>query len=438
MGGDAIRMNPLSLHFADEELERAFREERAHKMLKPFRVSLVALMVVLLLTWALLQQLLPEVPDARTRYAVPMLIGLAMLAWGYARSHMASFLRRQQLIMLEGALVLSVAVIAFCSQVPRASFYSSALVLVVIHTLTTYNLSRLRFPLACVAGWVTAAGYLGYFGYAGVLSGADLVRHAAALLFANLLGMIAGYQFDQAARREFVAMRLLGQERERSERLLLNVLPAAIADRLKMNPERIAEHSAEVTVLFADIVGFTTLSARKSPQDVVRLLDVIFSEFDALAEKHGLEKIKTIGDAYMAAAGLPERRADHALAAARMARDMLSAVARIAAETGEPLALRVGLNSGPVVAGVIGRKKFIYDMWGDTVNTASRMESHGVPGEVQVTDATAALLGTAFALRSRGAVQIEGKGEMHTYLLGPQVSESRAAEVTPLVATLAQ
>ena len=126
----------------------------------------------------------------------------------------------------------------------------------------------------------------------------------------------------------------------------------------------------------------------------------------------------------MAAAGLPERRADHALVAARMAKDMLAAVARIAAETGEALALRIGLNSGPVVAGVIGRKKFIYDMWGDTVNTASRMESHGVPGEIHLSEATAALLRPAFALTARGATQIDGKGEMHTFLLTSATSSS--------------
>ena len=147
--------------------------------------------------------------------------------------------------------------------------------------------------------------------------------------------------------------------------------------------------------------------------------DRIFSEFDALAEAHGLEKIKTIGDAYMAAAGLPERRADHAAAAARMAQGMLEAVARIAAETGEALALRIGLHSGPVVAGVIGTKKFSYDMWGDTVNTASRMESHGVPGTVHCSAATAALLQNGFALTARGAIQVEGKGEMSTFLLMP-------------------
>jgi len=164
-------------------------------------------------------------------------------------------------------------------------------------------------------------------------------------------------------------------------------------------------------------VGFTPLSASKTPQALVELLNRVFSEFDALADAHGLEKIKTIGDAYMAVAGLPEPWADHAPRAARMALAMLDATARVAAETGENLALRIGLHSGPVVAGVIGRRKFTYDLWGDTVNTASRMESHGVPGAIHCTEAAALLLQGAFQLQARGAMEIKGKGEMNTFLL---------------------
>ena len=226
-----------------------------------------------------------------------------------------------------------------------------------------------------------------------------------------------GYQLDLFARREFIAMRALAVERERSERLLLNILPASIAARLKTSDGAIADHSDDVTVLFADIVGFTPLSTRMTPHALVQLLDRIFTEFDALAETHGLEKIKTIGDAYMAAAGLPERRDDHAQAAARMAHGMLEIMARIAAETGESLSLRIGLHSGPVVAGVIGRKKFIYDLWGDTVNTASRLESHGVPGAVHCSAETAALLQANFRLDARGVIDVKGKGPMHTFLI---------------------
>ena len=419
MENDLARMHPISLRFADAGLEQAFREEQAQKLLKPFRAVVIALCCVVIVIWALLPNILPQVPDASARFALPMLVMLAMFAYAYARSHMRSFLRMQQLTLLAGAWGLTAALISILSLLPRDAFEGAGLAVLVLHTLNIYAIMRLRFLRASVAGLGIAAIYLGYLRYNGTLDGADLLRHASVLLVTNLCGMIATYQIDLSARREFVAMRLVGQERERSERLLLNILPAAIAERLKASPESIADHSADVTVLFADIVGFTPLSANKSPQDLVRLLDRVFSEFDALAEKHGLEKIKTIGDAYMAAAGLPARRADHAPAAACMAQDMLAAVERIAAETGEALALRIGLNSGPVVAGVIGRKKFIYDMWGDTVNTASRMESHGLPGAIQCSEATAVLLREVVALTERGVMQIEGKGAMRTYLLLP-------------------
>jgi guanylate cyclase len=210
----------------------------------------------------------------------------------------------------------------------------------------------------------------------------------------------------------------LQAERERSERLLLNVLPEAIADRLKRQDGVIAEHHDEVTVLFADLVGFTAMSADMDPSMLVGLLDEIFSAFDALADAEGLEKIKTIGDAYMVAGGLPSPRADHAEAIARVALRMRDAVAAIAPRAGGPLSIRIGIDTGPVVAGVIGRRKFIYDLWGDTVNTASRMESHGVPGEVQVTARVAAVLAGSFRLEPRGTIEIKGKGPMETFLLG--------------------
>ncbi len=430
MNHDPARMNPLSLHFEDAELERAFREERARRMVRPLRVGMLTLAMLILIIWGFLPVLLPAVPDAREKYVTPMLLAVVFFVFGFVRTFfVASYVRRQQLILLAAISGFSLGLVFFCSLMPPASLDTTALVIVAMHTVNIYNILRLRFPLACLAGWGTTAVYAGYFGYTGALTGADLGRHLAALIIANLCGMIAGYQFDQASRREFIALRLLGQERERSERLLLNVLPAAIAERLKASSESIADHSAEVTVLFADIVGFTPLSAKKSPQDLVRLLDLIFSEFDSLAEKHGLEKIKTIGDAYMAAAGLPAARADHASAAAKLAKDMLTAVARIAAETGEPLRLRVGLNSGPVVAGVIGRKKFIYDLWGDTVNTASRMESHGIPGEIQLSEATATLLRPSFALTARGVIQVDGKGEMNTFLLGAQADPTLTGRI---------
>lgn len=424
MNADTARMHRLTLRFADAGLEATFAEEQARKALKPFRAAMICTAAVVLIIWLLLDKLLPQIPDAKARMYIPMLVMLTIMTYGYVRSHMRSFLRMHQLSVLAGAWGLAATLVGICSLMPRASLDTVGLAMVIIHTLNVYSIVRLRFLGACWAGWGTAVMYIGYLSHSGALGETDLARHASMLMLTNLFGMIAAYQMDQSARREFLAMRMLGEERERSERLLLNILAASIAERLKSSEAAIADHSDAVTVLFADIVGFTPLSARKTPQALVQMLDRIFSEFDALAETHGLEKIKTIGDAYMAAAGLPERRSDHAPAAARMAQGMLEAVARIAAETGEALAVRIGLHSGPVVAGVIGTKKFSYDMWGDTVNTASRMESHGVPGAVHCSGATAALLRDGFSLTARGAVEVEGKGEMHTFLLMPAYNDT--------------
>jgi class 3 adenylate cyclase len=212
----------------------------------------------------------------------------------------------------------------------------------------------------------------------------------------------------------------LAEAHARSERLLLNVLPAPISARLK-DDEEIADGFAEVTVLFADIVGFTELSQKLSPDELVKMLNRIFSAFDDLAEEHGLEKIKTIGDCYMVAAGIPNARPDHAVAMAKMALAMRDALERINRESGYTLRVRIGLHTGAVVAGVIGKRKFIYDMWGDTVNTASRMESSGLPDEIQITRDLNDLVADTFVTERRGTIKVKGKGEMETFLLkGPK------------------
>ncbi|MGL5060190.1 MAG: adenylate/guanylate cyclase domain-containing protein, partial [Microcoleus sp.] len=202
------------------------------------------------------------------------------------------------------------------------------------------------------------------------------------------------------------------------ESLLLNILPEPIAERLKKAEEGlIADKFEEATVLFADLVNFTQISTTMPATKLVYLLNEIFSTFDRLTEKHGLEKIKTIGDAYMVAAGIPTPRADGAEAIAEMALDMLSAIKELNVKLGTKFDLRIGINSGPVVAGVIGTKKFIYDLWGNAVNTASRMESHGIPGRIQVSIYTYQLLEDIYDFENRGAIEIKGKGAMHTYLL---------------------
>jgi len=211
-----------------------------------------------------------------------------------------------------------------------------------------------------------------------------------------------------------VALRLA---RKRAELLLLNILPQPIAERLKRGQRTLAESFEDVTVLFADLVDFTKFSAQTSPTELVELLNVIFSKFDRLAEQHGIEKIKTIGDAYMVVAGLPTARPDTAGAIAQMALDMQDAIAQLNTELGKSFRLRIGIHSGPVVAGVIGIRKFSYDLWGDTVNIASRMESQGLPGSIQVSATTYERLRDRYLFEERTPIQVKGKGEMITYLL---------------------
>jgi class 3 adenylate cyclase len=211
--------------------------------------------------------------------------------------------------------------------------------------------------------------------------------------------------------------RALQLEQERSERLLLNVLPAPIAARLKQGEGVIADAFPDVTVLFADIVDFTRRSQRTSPAQVVATLNELFSAFDRLAQRQGLEKIKTIGDAYMVAGGLPNPRPDHAEAIAEMALSMQTEVARRPDPSGQPLQVRIGIDTGPVEAGVIGTSKFSYDLWGDTVNTASRMESHGIAGCIQVTERTYQRLRNGYRFQRRGPIPVRGKGELVTYFL---------------------
>ncbi|NES05335.1 MAG: PAS domain S-box protein, partial [Okeania sp. SIO2F4] len=217
-------------------------------------------------------------------------------------------------------------------------------------------------------------------------------------------------------KRKYVetALRL---EQQKSDHLLLNILPAQIAAKLKQNQHPIAKKFENVTILFADIVDFTGFSARISPNELVDMLNQIFSVFDQLTEQHDLEKIKTIGDSYMVVGGLPSAREDHAEAIANMALDMQKAINKFFNDRGEAFQIRIGINTGPVVAGVIGIKKFIYDLWGDTVNVASRMESSGISGKIQLAEATYQLLKDKFLLESRGSIPVKGKGEMITYWL---------------------
>lgn len=228
-------------------------------------------------------------------------------------------------------------------------------------------------------------------------------------------------QMFQRVRKEIYDRQIieacLRTEQEKSDRLLLNILPAEIAQQLKQEQSAIANRFDTVTILFADIVDFTGLSTQISPIELVNSLNQIFSSFDRLAEFYGLEKIKTIGDAYMVVGGLPTPCKNHATAVAQMALDMQQSISQFKTATGKSFQLRIGINTGSVVAGVIGLKKFSYDLWGDAVNLASRMESHGVIGKIQVSETTYTFLKDEYKLEKRGEIKVKGRGEVTTYFL---------------------
>jgi class 3 adenylate cyclase len=227
----------------------------------------------------------------------------------------------------------------------------------------------------------------------------------------------AGLERKRLRDRELAFTEQLRIEKDKSETLLLNILPKTIVARMRQGEVDIADRFNEVTILFSDLVGFTALATRSPPSRVIQLLNQVFSEFDKLAEELGLEKIKTIGDSYMLAAGLPEPRPDHAAATAAMALRMLEVVETVGTSLGERLQIRIGIHTGAAIAGIIGRHRFIYDVWGDTVNTASRMESHGLPNRIHLSAATYLRIRDQFRCKPRGPLEIKGKGTMETYLL---------------------
>lgn len=216
------------------------------------------------------------------------------------------------------------------------------------------------------------------------------------------------------------ALNTAGIERRRADRLLLNILTEPIAERLKAEETTIADGFSEASIFFCDIVDFTVMSSGKTPEEVVGILNELFCLIDELLDTYSMEKIKTIGDAYMAVCGVPEPVEDHAGKTVQFARAVQQALDEFNAEKGLSLQLRYGVNSGPVVAGVIGTRKFIYDLWGDTVNTASRMESYGIPGRIQITSATRELLDHSYSWESRGTIEIKGKGSMETFLVSTE------------------
>jgi class 3 adenylate cyclase len=407
--------------FKDESLERGFLEDYGKHSLEvllayfPWAcyLGLVACVAMILLfpdrpePKVLLVVLLSEM-SVFYIYIIRGNAGFAALQWLWVASQtLMGWLLGLGLFTLGGTDLEKYVIILLAGHLVSSSLALSFLLssAVVLHHLVVSG-----FALMALLG--------------GVPGLADGIFQTVLLGSISTMCLFSVYQREVGSRVQFLQRRIIEQretdlaaEKEKVDLLLLNILPRPIASRLKQDRQPISDSLPMVTVIFADLVGFTSMSSTRPPGELVQTLDELFSVFDELADRFGLEKIKTIGDAYMAAAGVPEPREDHAIAAAEMALAMLEALRQRQPSGGAALRLRVGMSSGPVIAGVIGRRKFSYDLWGDVVNVASRMESHGIPDQIQVTLATYELLKDRFAFTPRGSIEVKGKGAMSTYIL---------------------
>lgn len=363
--------NFVTLAFLNSELEKSYLKSYFHKILPQIKVSLL-LGIVLYSLFAFLDiWIIPESREqvilVRFAIVIPSLIVVFVLSY---KSHFSKY---WQWLMSFMGLTMGIGITAMVTNIVASS------------------INAIPFPV-----------YL---------------NHIFFLSASLVIGAFAGYSLEGYSRVDFVNKRVINSERLKSEKLLLNVLPESIADELKRNTDTIDESFESTTILFADIVGFTKFSSSTSPKELVGFLNQIFSLFDEIVDRFGVEKIKTIGDAYMVVGGIPEPTDDHAEAIALLALDMQKALAQFNTKTNQRFDIRIGMHTGPAVAGVIGIKKFSYDIWGDAVNTASRMESHGLPGQIQVTDTTYEILKDKFVFEERGIIDVKGKGEMRTFFL---------------------
>jgi adenylate cyclase len=348
---------------------------------------------------------------------------IAYLYFAVVLGAIALFARTRDVAFLLRVQLLDILLAPTLSMIPLGGFLASGGV----------GLWGILAPLGALVFGDVRAGVRWYVAFLAVFLGSGIAGEAlgipsslpdwflSTMLALNVVvgGTIVFTLLALFAKQRQDALIALRSEQDRAESLLLNILPRSIAEKLKAQPQTIADQFTAASILFADVVDFTPRSEQLSPAEVVGVLDQLFSHFDMLAERYGVEKIKTIGDCYMVAAGVPSPRPDHARALAQMALDIVESTSSNDAIGALGLKLRVGINSGPVVAGVIGRKRFLYDLWGDAVNIASRMESEGTPGRIQITRATHDLIKDEFLCEPRGTVPVKGKGEMETwYLVG--------------------
>ena len=409
----------IKLRFADHELEESYLNSQFPTDLFQFRIAFV-LAILLLLFDSGFEYLLHPSSSAvgnsfRIFIVVPMIA--ILILFSFIKFNRKAFtLFSSMSATLVGATLIYTLYLYDQSGSNGLSSYVGWLNLFFI-LLFGMVIIGIGFRYALFVSAIQFIIFLSALQFVGKYEMTVFIYNCYQALSVALLCILLGFCRELFFRRDYILRFKLKAAHEESEHLLHNILPVPIASRLKLKNQTLVDSFDETSILFADIVGFTLLSVKSSPETLVAMLNDIFSRFDDLAEKHGLEKIKTIGDAYMLAAGIPEPQENHAMAIADMALDMIQVIKQLSDEFSKSLKIRIGINSGPVVAGVIGKKKFSYDLWGDSVNTAARMESHGVPGEIQVTENTYNLLKNKYNFVQRGKIEIKGKGLMKTYFL---------------------
>jgi class 3 adenylate cyclase len=407
-----------------------FPAEIEAKFLEDYHVNTVSTMRLALILGLFLYSVfgildIYAVPLSKdTIWIIRFLIVVPVIIIVFIASHSDLFQKYVQIMMSVVVAVSGlgiVAMIAISQETEFGSrFYFSGLILV---SMWAYGFCRLRFAYAILANLIIMLGYE----FASIQMKHLLETETGTVIFimhnffflgANVIGMFTSYYLERYTRRDFLQKYTIQEQRDQADGVLYRLLPKNIAERLKRSNETIAEEVDSASVLFADIVNFTPISARFGAREVVDMLNDLFSGFDELAERYGVERIQVAGDGYMVAAGVPAPRADHAHVLARLALDMLDCVSSGKFLGGkQQLEIRIGINSGSLIAGVIGQKKFVYTLWGDMVNTASRMESHGVRGKIQITRATYELLKDQFECEYIGEIPVKGKGPMEVWHL---------------------
>jgi adenylate cyclase len=408
----ATGMQRLTLQFRDPDVEQRYQSTRAESDLRRMRLSLGAGIVINMgfapLDYLVLSQNL----------TLALILRIAVITFAFAgvlgMSWLSYFRTRLGYIAAFAILAFTLLYAALIAESNPPDVYLSGYVLVILFLLVFVPVG---FVNASAISWTCTGIFATLTPLIRTVDLGSLLTIYSQFVAANLMGMFALYWMERLHRLDYLSVQEIADERSRYRSLLTRILPNSIVERLEGGEEGIADDYAESTVLFADIVGFTEISTRNQPAAMVAFLNRVFGRYDELVARHGVEKIKTIGDAYMVAGGLPEARPDHAEAIAELALDMFSETKRMESPDGNPVQIRIGIDTGPLTAGVIGESRFLYDLWGDTVNTASRMESQGAPGRIQVSETVYQRLRAKYRFKPLEEVNVKGKGSMTTWQL---------------------